>query len=462
MSTPEAGRLLDALFTTERMRAIFSDRGRVQGMLDFEAALARAEARVGVIPPPAAAAIAACCRAELFDTAALAQGTALAGNPAIPLVRALTALVARDEAEAAGYVHWGATSQDAMDTGLALHLRDALDALAADLARLSAALARIAETHKRTPLAGRTWLQQAVPVTFGLKAAGWMSAVERERERIAALRPRALVIQFGGAAGTLAALGDRGLDVAAALAEELRLGLPDLPWHAQRDRVAEVATTLGLLVGTLGKMARDLALLAQTEVGEAREPDAPGRGGSSTMPQKRNPVAASVALAAAVRVPALVSTMLAAMAQEHERGLGGWQAEWETLPEICALAAGALEQMARTMEGLEVDATRMLANLDLSGGLILAEAAAMALARHVGRARAHELVEQASRRAVAQGRHLREALAEDAEVRAHLSIEELGRAFDPGNYLGVAAELVDRALAARAEREMAGDGKERE
>ncbi len=453
MSMPDAGRLLDALFTTERMRAIFSDQGRVRGMLDFEAALARAEARVGVIPAPAAEAIAARCHAELFDMAALAQGIALSGNPAIPLVRTLTALVARDDAEAAGYVHWGATSQDAMDTGLALQLRDALDAFESDLARLSGALARIAETHTHTPLAGRTWLQQAVPVTFGLKAAGWLSAVERERERVRELRPRALVIQCGGAAGTLAALGDRGLDVAAALAEELRLGLPDLPWHTQRDRVAEVATTLGLLVGTLGKMARDLALLAQTEVGEAREPDVPGRGGSSTMPQKRNPVAASVALAAAVRVPALVSVMLTAMTQEHERGLGGWQAEWETLPEICALAAGALEQMARTMEGLEVDAARMRANLDLSDGLILAEAAAMALARHMGRARAHALVERASRQATEQGRQLREILAEDAEVRAHLSAEELDRAFDPGNYLGIAVELVDRALAARAERE---------
>ena len=453
MSMPDAGRLLDALFTTERMRAIFSDQGRVRGMLDFEAALARAEARVGVIPAPAAEAIAARCHAELFDMAALAQGIALSGNPAIPLVRTLTALVARDDAEAAGYVHWGATSQDAMDTGLALQLRDALDAFESDLARLSGALARIAETHTHTPLAGRTWLQQAVPITFGLKAAGWLSAVERERERVRELRPRALVIQCGGAAGTLAALGDRGLDVAAALAEELRLGLPDLPWHTQRDRVAEVATTLGLLVGTLGKMARDLALLAQTEVGEAREPDVPGRGGSSTMPQKRNPVAASVALAAAVRVPALVAVMLTAMTQEHERGLGGWQAEWETLPEICALAAGALEQMARTMEGLEVDAARMRANLDLSDGLILAEAAAMALARHMGRARAHALVERASRQATEQGRQLREILAEDAEVRAHLSAEELDRAFDPGNYLGIAVELVDRALAARAERE---------
>lgn len=452
MSTPETGRLLEALFTTARMRALFSDHGRVQGMLDFEAALARAEARVGVIPPPAAEAIVGHCRAELFDIAALAQGAALAGNPAIPLVRALTALVARDDAEAAGYVHWGATSQDAMDTGLALQVRAALDAIEADLARLATALARLAETHKHTPLAGRTWLQHAVPVTFGLKAAGWLSAIERDRARIGALRPRALVIQFGGAAGTLAALGARGLDVAAALAEELRLGLPDLPWHAQRDRVAEVAATLGLLAGTLGKMARDLALLAQTEVGEAHEPSAPGRGGSSTMPQKRNPVAASVALAAAIRVPALVAVMLTAMAQEHERGLGGWQAEWETLPEICALTAGALDQMARALDGLEVDAARMRANLDLSGGLILAEAAAMALAQHVGRAHAHALIERASRRATEQGRHLREALAEDADVRAHLSVEDLDHVFDPGSYLGVAAELVDRALAARAER----------
>ncbi len=322
MSAGTSTQLLDPLFTTDRMRAVFSDRGRLQGMLDFEAALARAEARAGVIPAAAAAPIAAQCRAEAFDIGELARGSALAGNTAIPLVKALTALVAKGDEAASRFVHWGATSQDAMDTGLVLQLRDALDLLDADLSRLSGVLAGLADEHKRTVLAGRTWLQQATPVTLGLKAAGALSAVERHRARLRELRPRLLVVQFGGASGTLAALGADGLKVAAALAEELKLGLPDVPWHAQRDRVAEVATALGLLVGTLGKVARDISLLMQTEVGEAFEPAAAGKGGSSTMPHKRNPVGCAAILAAAIRVPGLVSVMLTAMVQEHERGPG--------------------------------------------------------------------------------------------------------------------------------------------
>ncbi|HEX7954357.1 MAG TPA: 3-carboxy-cis,cis-muconate cycloisomerase, partial [Burkholderiales bacterium] len=335
-------RLLDPLLRTDAMREAFSDRAHLQGMLDFEAALARVEARLGVIPKAAAPAIAAQCRAALFDIQALAQAAAPAGNTAIALVKALTARVAKSNLRAAGYVHWGATSQDALDTGLMLQLRQALALVDADLKRLADALARLAKKYRRTPMAGRTWMQQALPVTFGLKAAGALDAVQRHRAQLRDLRDRALTVQFGGAAGTLASLGKRGPEVARALAAELKLRDPDLPWHAHRDRVAQVATTLGLLVGTLGKIARDVALMAQTEVGEAFEAHAPGRGASSTMPHKRNPVGCAVVLAAATRVPGLVSVMLAAMVQEHERGLGGWQAEWETLPEICMLTAGAL------------------------------------------------------------------------------------------------------------------------
>ena len=269
MSASTSTRLLDPLFTTDRMRAVFSDRGRLQGMLDFEAALARAEARAGVLPASVVAAIESQCRADGFDIDALANANALAGNTAIPLVKALTALVATRDEAAARFVHWGATSQDAMDTGLVLQLRSALNLIEADLARLSDVLAGLADEHKRTVLAGRTWLQQATPITLGLKVAGALSAVERHRARIRELRPRVLVLQFGGASGTLAALGADGLKVAAALAGELKLGLPDVPWHAHRDRVAEVAAALGLLVGTLGKIARDISLLMQTEVGEA-------------------------------------------------------------------------------------------------------------------------------------------------------------------------------------------------
>ena len=452
MSASNHPGLLDALFRTDAVRGIFSDRGRLQGMLDFEAALARAMAREGLIPDQAASYIESQCRAELFDMVALARGAGAAGNPAIPMVKALTAMVASKDLVAARFVHWGATSQDAMDTGLVLQLRGVLDLIDAGLARLSDALGRLAGQHKRTPVAGRTLMQQAVPVTFGLKVAGWLSAIERHRQRVKELRARALVLQFGGAAGTLASLGERGLDVADALARELKLSLPDIPWHAQRDRVAEAATTLGLLVGSLGKIARDVSLAMQSEIGEAFEPAAPGRGGSSTLPHKRNPVSCAVVLAAAARVPALVSVMLAAMVQEHERGLGNWQAEWETLPEICMLAAGALGHMTQVMEGLETDRGRMRWNLDATHGLIMAEAVSSALVPKLGRQAAHELVEAACRRALDQGKNLRHVLEQDSKLAAHFSSAELDRLFDPEKYLGVAEQFVERVLAARTGR----------
>jgi 3-carboxy-cis,cis-muconate cycloisomerase len=443
-------RLLDPLFTTAAMRGIFSDHGRIQGLLDFEAALARAEARSSLLSDAAAATIGAQCRAELFDVDALAAQTAQAGNPAIPLVAALTARVAAADPQAARFVHWGATSQDAMDTGLVLQLRRALSAIAAELARLSTALAELATRHVHTVLVGRTWLQQGPPLTLGLKAAGALSAIERHRVRVRAVRERVATLQFGGAVGTLAALGEQGLDIAAALAAELKLALPDVPWHTQRDRFAEVATTLGLVVGSLGKLARDVSLLMQTEVGEASEPKAPGRGGSSTMPHKRNPVGSAVVLAAAARVPGLVSVMLAAMVQEHERGLGGWHAEWDTLPEICTLSAGALAQTIAIVEGLEVDPARMAANLDLTGGLILAEAVAMALAAKLGKMKAHQLLEEASARAERDHKPLHEVLAADSRVTAHLSAADLARLLDPRGYTGQAERLVARVLALRA------------
>ena len=445
-------RLLDPLFRTDAMRDIFSDQARLQGMLDFEAALARTQARLGAIPKAAAPAIEAQCQAKLFDLEALAHVTALSGNPAIPMVKALTALVAKRDTKAAGYVHLGATSQDAMDTGLVLQLRNAVDSIDADLAGLAHALARLARKHQRARMAGRTWLQQALPITVGLKAAGALSALERHRARLRELRERVLVIQFGGAAGTLASLGERGLDIAKALAAALKLGLPDISWHSHRDRIAEVATTLGLLVGTLGKIARDVSLLMQTEVGEAFEPAAPGRGGSSTLPHKRNPVGCAVVLAAATKVPALVSVMLAAIVQEHERGLGNWHAEWETLPEICLLSAGALGQVTQIIEGLEIDTARMRRNLDATHGLILAEAVSAALAPKLGRDAAHALIEEACRRAVERGEPLRDVLANDAQVGKHLSAADLDRLFNPVNYLGVAEQFVDRVLATRSVR----------
>jgi 3-carboxy-cis,cis-muconate cycloisomerase len=449
MTGAASGDLLGPLFAPDEVRAVFADRARLQGLLDFEAALARAEAAVDVIPAAAAAAIAAKCRAELFELGELGCGAVKAGNDAIPVVKALTALVAADDPEAARFVHWGATSQDAMDTGLVLQLRAWLAVVEQDLSKLSGAAARLAESHRKTALVGRTWMQHALPITLGLKAAGWLSAIERHRMRLAELRPRLLALQFGGAAGTLAALGDKGLAVADALARELDLDLPDVPWHGQRDRVAELAAAAGLLVGTLGKLARDISLMMQTEVGEAFEPAGEGRGGSSTMPHKRNPVSSAVVLAAAMRVPNLVATMLAAMVQEHERGLGGWHAEWSTLPDLCVLAGGALCHAAETLAGLAVDTQRMRVNLKSMRGLILAEAVQMALGARIGRLAAHDLVEAACKRAVAGRRHLREVLAADGKVTAHLSAAELDRLFDPANYLGVADEFVARALNAR-------------
>jgi 3-carboxy-cis,cis-muconate cycloisomerase len=440
--------LLDPLFGSNCMAELLGDRARVQAMLDVEAALARANAKVGTIPAEAAAIIANHCRVERYDIAALGSAGAIAGNPAIPLVKMLTEAVGQEDADAARHVHWGGTSQDIIDTGFVLQMRNGLDLLGGDLARLSHEIAALASTHALTPIAGRTLMQQALPTTFGLQAAGWLSALTRDRVRLRDLRPRVLAIQFGGAAGTLASLGDLGLEVAAAIAMDLKLALPDIPWHTQRDRMAETATTLGLLSGTLGKIARDLLLLMQTEVAEVSEPHAPGRGSSSTLPHKRNPVGATIAAAAALRVPGLVGTMLSAMVQEHARAAGGWHAEWETLPEILRLVHGAVVHLTHVIHGLEVDTGRMRENLELTRGLILAEAVTIALAPRLGRMAAHQLVERACTQSIAERRHLRQVLSEMAEVRIVLTDDALARLFDPRHYVGLAELLVARALAA--------------
>jgi len=441
--------LLDPLFTTRAMREVFSDRQRIQRMLDFEAALGRAIASEEIAPRKAAEAIEACCRAELYSAEELSRAATLAGNAAIPLVRALTAEVAKKDAQAAGYVHWGATSQDAIDTGLVLQIREALEVFDAGLKRLANRLATLAQKYAGTAMAGRTWLQQAPPVTLGLKIAGWLDAIERHRERLGEARGRALALQFGGAVGTLAALGEHGTKVARALAKELRLALPAMPWHAHRDRMAEVAAALGLLVGTLGKMARDVSLLMQTEVGEASEPGGAGRGGSSTMPHKRNPVASAVILSAAIRVPGLVATMFATMPQEHERGLGGWQAEWETLPEVFLLAHGALERAIEIAEGLEADEAKMKANLGITHGMILTEAVTFALAKKIGKREAFTLMEEACRKAASDGRSLATILSEDARIAKLMTQEEIAARLEPENYMGASAEWIEAVLAAR-------------
>ncbi|AWM90690.1 3-carboxy-cis,cis-muconate cycloisomerase [Pseudomonas sp. 31-12] len=447
MNQRPGNQLFDAYFTARDMREVFCDQGRVQAMLDFESALARAEARVGLIPQSVVASIEAACVAGHYDFAALGEAIATAGNSAIPLVKALGKQIATTDAEAERYVHLGATSQDVMDTGLVLQLRRALELIESDLAQLGETLATQALRFVATPLAGRTWLQHATPVTLGMKIAGWLGAVTRSRQRLQELKPRLLVLQFGGASGTLAALGEQAIPIAEALAGELQLTLPDQPWHTQRDRLVEFGAVLGLIAGSLGKLGRDISLLMQTEAGEVFEPSAPGKGGSSTMPHKRNPVGAAVLIGAATRVPGLLSTLFSAMPQEHERSLGLWHAEWETLPEICCLVSGSLKQALLVADGLEVDADRMARNLDLTQGLVLAEAVSIVLAQRLGRDTAHHLLEQCCKRAVAEQRHLRAVLGDEPQVTAELSDIELDRLLDPAHYLGQAHAWVKRAVA---------------
>ncbi len=439
--------LTSRLFGDPEVDATLSDEARLQAMLDVEVALAESESDLGLVPTDALAAIREAGKASHYDIPALAEEAARAGNLAIPLVKALTKQVAAINADAARFVHMGATSQDIVDTGLMLQLKKAIPPISAHLARMAAAAAGHARTHASTPMIGRTWMQQAVPVTFGLKAAGWLEAVQRTRRRLDADLEAALVLQFGGAAGTLASLGGDGPEVARVLGYRLGLPVPDMPWHAHRDRLVALATTLGLAVGVLGKIARDLALMGQTEIGEAYEAPAAGRGGSSTMPHKRNPVSASVALAAAARAPGLVATMLGAMDQEHERGLGGWQAEWETLPELIRIAGGAARAIAEALEGLVVDPARMRANIEVTGGLVLAEAVSATLGSRLGKARAHELVEAACRKAVAEKRPLREILSEDLQISRSLSPDEIEVLMMPEAYLGASSEFVGRVLA---------------
>ena len=438
--------LLDSLFRWEPVAKLFRDDSYLQSMLDFEAALARAEASSGMIPAAAANAIAAKCRVELFDKGKLAEAASLVGNLAIPLIKQLKALVAAENKDAAGFVHWGATSQDAIDTALVLQLREALPLISGDLDNLCARLAKMADQHRITPIVARTWMQHAVPTTLGIKFAGWLDALMRHRERFREMQNRCLVLQFGGAAGTLAALGRQGEVIAKHLSAQLKLPLPQIPWHSHRDRLCEVATTLALLTGTLGKIARDISLHMQTEIDELREPAEEGRGGSSSMPHKHNPTGCAVMLAAAIRVPGLVATMLSAMVQEDERGLGSWHAEWETLPEIECLTAGAMHQLATLVPRLEIDVKRMRENLELTKGLVFAEAITAALGEKIPRSEARELIDAASQRAIKEKRHLRDVLRDDQKIATHLSSDQLDALFDPRNYTGTASEFIDRVI----------------
>ncbi|HET9284358.1 MAG TPA: 3-carboxy-cis,cis-muconate cycloisomerase [Candidatus Angelobacter sp.] len=445
-------RLIECLSTTGPLADLFSDESILQSMLQFEAALARVEAKLGVIPRSAATAIATAARTAMLDPAAIASESPLSGTFAIPFLRAFKESIRVHDPEAVGFVHWGATSQDLCDTALVLLLQKAEGIFDADLNRLGKALRKHAQQHRHTVMLGRTWLQAAPPITFGLKAAGWLGAVHRSRNRLAAAFEEALILQFGGAAGTLAALGKDGLKVAEALADELKLTCPEAPWHTHRDRLATLMCACGVLTGTLGKIARDIVLLAQNEVAEVSEASAGGRGESSTMPHKHNPVGSVLTLAAAQRVPGLVSSFLSGMMQEHERAAGGWQAEWPIIAGVIQNTGLALVSMADVAEGLTVDADRMKANIAANRGLIFAERASMLLGKKIGRDHAHQLLQGASAEAVIAKRNLSEVLAEMPEIVVHLRAADLRDLENPEHYLGLTEEFRKRLLAASTQR----------
>jgi 3-carboxy-cis,cis-muconate cycloisomerase len=439
---PGGTALYGELYGTRAMREVWALPRRLRALLDVEVALARAEASCGIIPAPAAEAIAlAASDLDRFDLGALVAGTEHVGYPVVPLTKQLAKLAGPS---AGRYVHWGATTQDVIDTATVLQLREAFALLADDLSALIGALARRARAHRDDVMAGRTHLQHALPITFGYACALWLAPLPPHRARLRAAAEEAVLLQFGGAVGTLASLGARGREVALALGRELDLPVPDLPWHVDRSAFANAVGTLGLLCGSLAKFATDVALLMQTEVAEVSEPHAPGRGGSSTMPQKRNPIAAEYVLANARAVRALVPVMLEAMSGDHQRSTGPWQTEELALPQAFVHASAALAQALAIARGMTVDTARMRRNLDASGGLIVAEAVSMALAPHLGHDAAHTMVARAANEALESGRSFLDALAAMPEITRHLDRAELERRLDPARYTGEARAVVDR------------------
>ena len=433
-------RVINSLSSTPQMAVLFSDESMLGAMLAFEMALARAEASVGVIPAQAVAAIEGAARAEFYDGAEIAAASLRSGTVTIPLVKALTERVRAVNPSAAAFVHWGATSQDVADTAIILVLKRSRDVFQADLARLEEALRRRSDANAHTIMLSRTLLQAAVPTTFGLKVAGWLGALRRNHARVQAAFEDALILQFGGAGGTLASLGDKGIAVGEVLARELSLGYPDAPWHTHRDRLATLMCALGVMTGSLGKIARDISLMTQNEIAEVSEPTEKGRGGSSAMPHKRNPVGCTLTLAAANQVPGLVSAFLTSMVQEHERAAGGLQSEWSTIGSIVQAAGLAVAAMSEVAEGLTVDAARMRANLDATRGTIFAERANILLSAKLGRDAASSIVDRALA-ATTKGRDFVDALSEMPEAAKVLDAATLSDLRSPGSYLGSAEQF---------------------
>lgn len=431
------------IFSTDAMRAVWSDENRTRHYLAFEAALARVQARLGIIPQEAADEIVAACDITKIDMAKLRAQTERIGYPVLGVVSQINALCRDGLGE---YCHWGATTQDITDTATVLQIREALALVDADLTAISAAMAKLARRYRDTPMIGRSNLQQAVPVTFGYKMAGLLSAIERHRERLGQLRPRVLMGEFAGAAGTLASIEKGAMETQAGLMQELGLAQPVIAWHTIRDTIAETGAFLGLVGGTLGKLSMDVKLMMQTEVGEVYEPFAHGRGSSSTMPQKRNPISSCYIHAAISVLRQHAAALMDAMVADHERSTGPWEIEWIVLPEAFCLAAGALKQSRSMLEGLEVDEAKMRANLDMTNGLVVSEAVMMGLGRYIGREYAHDLVYDICRESVRQNRPLLELLAGNEEITRHVAREQLAAWCDPGNYLGQAGVMVDRVL----------------
>jgi 3-carboxy-cis,cis-muconate cycloisomerase len=442
-STIVDSHIFQGIFSTDEMRSVWSDENRTQCYLDIEAALAMVQGKIGIIPQEAADEIVNHCRLDEIDMVELRRQTERIGYPIIAVVNQINALCRDGLGE---YCHWGATTQDITDTATVLQIREALDLVDGELTAISAGLARLAREHRDTPMIGRSNLQQAIPVTFGYKMAGLLSAVERHRERLTQLRERVLVGEFAGAAGTLASLETGAMETQAGLCAELGLQQPVIAWHTIRDNIAEVGTFLGLVGGTLGKLSTDVKLMMQTEVGEVYEPFAHGRGSSSTMPQKRNPISSCYIHAAISVVRQHAAALMDAMVADHERSTGPWEIEWIVLPEAFCLMAGALKQARSVVEGLEVDAVAMRRNIDLTGGLVMSEAVMMGLGPYMGREYAHDLVYDLCRDAAAQGRPLLDLLAENDEITKHLDRDALATLLDPAGYLGQSGVMVDRVL----------------
>ena len=438
--------LFRPLFVPDAFREAVAGSAWLGAMLEAEGALALAEARTGLIPSGAADAIAACCHADRFDPEEIGRAGRAAGNPVPALVKALTAAVREVSEEAARHVHKGATSQDITDTATMLVSRRALDLVLAEVDGIASACAALADGHRETIMPGRTLLQQALPVTFGLKAAGWLVSVLEVRRRLKATRDAGLAAQLGGAAGTLASLGDGGLSVLGEFASGLGLPEPVVPWHTDRTRIAGIGGALSTLAGVLEKISEDVVLMAQTEVGEVAEPAGEGRGGSSTLPHKRNPILSVAAAASARRVRDLAGTLYGAMVHEHERASGAWHAEWEALSDALALSGGAASAVREVTEGLEVRPDRMRENLGVTDGLILAENVTTVAAREIGRLEAHDLVKAASHRTLRNGSSLREEILAEPALSDVLTPEQIDAALDPRSYLGSCGAFVDRAL----------------